>query len=1215
MPYPIEPGQSDAPPVHIIGAGQSLDKRSESGRPRLAPHSLLQEYLNRTDHVWGMVTNGLTLRLLRNSQLIRRHAYLEVDLSTVFAGEGRFADFALLYRLIHRSRFPHTYGDTKSCLLERWFQHTVEQGGRVREKLREGVEKAIPQIANGILRHPQNAAILEQARSGELTATELYQELLRLIYRWLFLMVTEERNLLTTNTIYRERYSISRFRRLCENRQARNRHVDLWAGLQSTFRLFQVEDYGKVLDVPPLNGDLFDLTRTEHLNDAALSNRDFLDALWHLSLYREDNNAPPRHVNYSALDVEELGSVYEGLLELQPTFAYVDGQLSFDLIPGLERKGTGSYYTRPELVDELLKSALLPVLADRLRHAGTSREREKRLLEMSVCDPACGSGHFLLAASRRLARELAKIRSGEDEPSPVQYRIALRDVIAHCIYGVDKNPLAVELCKVALWLESYIESKPLSFLDHRIQVGNSLVGVWNLGALKDAIPEDAYKPVTGDNRDVARDAKAANKRQLKGQMRIFAPDLDLGELGKARHDLAAIPDDTPDLVRQKRVLLNRFRSNAKYEKDRNAANLWTLAFFARLTEENVKHGIPLTDHVREALEGRNPDPQLVAEATAEANRLFFFHWPLEFPEVFSRGGFDVLLSNPPWERIKIQQQEFFASRDLNICHAPNKSQRESLIGQLPHTNAVLWAEYQMALHDVESTGKLLRTGGEYPDTGRGDINTYSVFAERLTCLARPTGTIGACIPTGIATDYTNRFFFSRLASSARIVSLFSFQEVRDFFRGTEGRQPFCLLTVSGSGVTTTKLARFCFGILDLAELTDSRRVFELEAADFERLNPNTKTCPIFRTRADAELSRRIYSRFPVLLNEATGTSPWGVTFGSMFHMSNDSGLFKRQPDLEAEGYRLCGNRFTRNEEIYLPLYEAKMVHQFDHRFGSFQDLAERPQNTGLPTPSESDYGSASYIPLPWYWVAENNLDSVAPWFVGFRKTARAGDERTVMVSVVPRSAINDKLPLIAVEHGLACLIANFNSLVFDYCARQKLGGTDLTNFYVKQFPIIPPDAYTPADRHFIVPRVAELVGTAWDIQPFLDYLWSNSDPTLQKVILDHWDANRLETGGHPANPPDWYVKRNGLWPRPRFKWKASRRAGLRAELDAYYARLYKLNLEDLQFILDPQSALGADYPSETFRVLKEKEIAKFGEYQTQRLVLEAWSRLERGELL
>ena len=230
-------------------------------------------------------------------------------------------------------------------------------------------------------------------------------------------------------------------------------------------------------------------------------------------------------------------------------------------------------------------------------------------------------------------------------------------------------------------------------------------------------------------------------------------------------------------------------------------------------------------------------------------------------------------------------------------------------------------------------------------------------------------------------------------------------------------------------------------------------------------------------------------------------------------------------------------------------------------------------------------------------------------------TARAGDERTVIVSVVPRSAVNHKLPLLTSDHDPTCLIANLNTLVFDYCARQKLGGTDLTYFYVKQFPILPPDAYTTADLRFIVPRVAELVGTAWDIQPFLDDVWSRADPTLQKVILDQWEANRLETGGHAATPPDWYVERKGLWPRPPFKWKASRRAALRAELDAYYARLYELNLEDLQFILDPQAALGADYPSETFRVLKEKEVTKFGEYQTQRLVLEAWSRLQRGELL
>jgi type I restriction-modification system DNA methylase subunit len=216
-----------------------------------------------------------------------------------------------------------------------------------------------------------------------------------------------------------------------------------------------------------------------------------LDALWHLSLYREESGAPPRHVNYSALDVEELGSVYESLLELQPTFDEATSPVAFVLVPGLERKGTGSFYTPPELVEELLKTALLPVLEDRLREGRTQQDKEKRLLDMTICDPACGSGHFLLAAARRVAHELAKVRSGEDEPSPAQYRIALRDVISHCVYGVDKNPLAVELCKVALWLESYTEAKPLSFLDHRIQVGNSLVGLRNLAAMSEGIPEDA----------------------------------------------------------------------------------------------------------------------------------------------------------------------------------------------------------------------------------------------------------------------------------------------------------------------------------------------------------------------------------------------------------------------------------------------------------------------------------------------------------------------------------------------------------------------------------------------------------------------------------------------------------------------------------------------------------------------------------------------------
>ncbi len=758
--------EADASPIHAIGAGQSLDKRAESGRPRLAPHSLLQEYLNRTEHLWGFVTNGLTLRLLRNSQLIRRQAYIEIDLKSMFAGEGRFADFAVFYRLLHRSRFPLTQAESRSSLLEQWFEQTIEQGGRVREKLRVGIEQAIPKIANGILRNPKNATLVDRIKTGDLKATHLYQELLRLIYRLLFLMVTEERNLLTANQTYRERYSISRLRRLCENRIARNSHSDLWAGLQSTFRLFHDEDLGQILELPPLNGELFDRSRTDHLNSAILANREFLDALWYLSLYREERGGPPRHVSYSALDVEELGSVYEGLLELQPTFESVDGHLRFTLIPGLERKGTGSYYTPPELVDELLKTALLPLVGARLAGLTKTHDKEQQLLGIRVCDPACGSGHFLLAAARALGRELAKTRSGENEPSPGEYRAAVRDVIAHCIYGVDKNPLAVELCKVALWIESYTEARPLSFLDHRIRIGNSLVGVRDIQILQNGIPEDAYKAVTGDDKDVAKDARATNRKQLGElrQLRIPAPSVDIHLLGTAWRELDTVPDDTPQQIRKKREKFEQLHSNPTYVRQTEAADAWALAFFARLTPDNVEHGIPLTNHLLELSEGRNPDPQLVADAMVESGRLEFFHWPLEFPDVFAAGGFDVVLSNPPWERIKLQQQEFFASRDAVVCRAADKVARERLIAELPSKNPALWNEYQAALHDAECGSKFLRASGIYPDTARGDINTYSVFAERITNLVSPRGRIGVVVPTGIATDDTNKAFFAGIAT-------------------------------------------------------------------------------------------------------------------------------------------------------------------------------------------------------------------------------------------------------------------------------------------------------------------------------------------------------------------------------------------------------------------------------------------------------------------
>jgi hypothetical protein len=1204
-----------SPPVHVVGAWQSLDRRAESGRPRLAPHSLVQEYLNRTEFLWGVVTNGRTLRILRDSQLIRRQAYLEFNLETMFNGE-HFADFALFFRLLHRSRLPHPDAKPDACLLEQWYQQTIEQGGRVREHLREGVEGAIPALANAILKHPRNAGIRQAAASGELKAQALYEELLRLVYRLLFLMVTEERNLLTANAVYRERYSVSRLRRLCENRHGRNQHVDLWDGLESTFRLFASEEFGRILAVPPLNGDLFDLTKTPHLNSATIANADFLNALWSLAMYREDRRSAPRRINYSALDVEELGSVYESLLDLQPVFTQEEGRPVFSLIKGTQRKTTGSYYTHPELVDELVQSALVLVMQERLGGGRTPKDKEKVLLEITVCDPACGSGHFLLAAARRLARELAQIRGGEEEPSPREYRLALRDVISHCIYGVDRNPLAVELCKVALWLESHAEGKPLSFLDHRILCGNSLVGVRDLAILKNGVPDDAFKPVTGDDKDVAKEIKKQNRREGAGfQMLDFAPAQDVTDLTVARKELFELPDDTPEQIRKKKAVLDQVRAGRKYAADRLAADLWCAAFFAELTEKNLKDGvIPTTGAVLNALEQRPPYGPTVGLVAEIDDRVRFFHWPLEFPEVFARGGFDVILCNPPWERIKLQQEEFFSSRDLTISRAPNKAARERLIHDLLHTDPALWLEYSLALHDADSLSRFLRASGLYPLTARGDINTYSVFAERFTLLVRPEGRVGAVLPTGIATDDTNKLFFAHIATTGSLATLYDFENREGIFPAVDSRMKFSLLTVRGAAAATLEPAQFAFFLTRAEQLRDPQRSFPLTPGDFALLNPNTKTCPIFRTRVDAELTRKIYQRVPVLVNEATGENPWGISFLRMFDMSNDSHLFRTREWLEERGFRLSGNRFVKGDELYLPLYEAKMIMPFDHRFADIL-ITDNPKRPGQPQERPgNDRLSATATPMPRYWISSAEVATVLAgwtraWLLGYKRITSPTNERTALACVFPAYGAGDVFPVFLSAGSplsMGCLLANLNALCFDFIARQKAGGLHLDFHQIKQLPVLPPKGL---DVGTVVPRVLELTCTAWDIQPFLDDVWREADADLRAAIERQWCENREATGGHTYDPPEWYTPPEDRCPLPPFKWNDDRRARLRAELDAYYTKLYGLDERDLRYILDPADVYGPGFPGETFRVLKEKEIARYGEYRTRRLVLDAWERL------
>ncbi|WP_318670703.1 Eco57I restriction-modification methylase domain-containing protein [Nostoc flagelliforme] len=790
------------PPIHIIGCRLEIDKRPPSGTPRLSTHALVQEYLNKTEHLWAIATNGFRWRLLRDSSLMTRLTYIEFDLEQILSGEN-FAEFGLFYRLFHRSRLPEGIDDADKCLLEYYHQEALQQGGRVRDRLRDGVEKALIQLGTGFLQHPQNEHLRQKfSNNYELV---FYRQLLRLIYRLLFLMVAESRNLLIGDDvekarIYREYYSIERLRELAERPHWRREGFqDLWQGLRVTFLLFDENWRGKYLGLSPLNGDLFGSYTLPALDDCTIDNHDLLVAIRELSLYQDKGQL--RRVNYTALDVEELGSVYESLLDFHPEIS--PKNCEFKLAFGSERKTTGSYYTPPQLVGQLIKTALEPVIDEKLRstkeklrnaESNTSttlsnhQELEKALLDLKIVDPACGSGHFLLAAARRVGKELAKIRTGEAEPGSEPLKLAIRDVIQNCIYGVDLNPLAVDLCKVALWIEGFSRGLPLNFLDHRIKCGNSLVGVMDLSCLDEGIPDEAFKAVTGDDKKLSTQLKKRNKNERKkaGQLSIGEKlETDSVDYAEMWRQLGVIPETTPQQVKDKQKQYKENLQESSWWLKYSACNLWTAAFFMSLTEHHLQL-LPTTEALnrlkREKVEKilKSEDNYELRITNYELNKIVdaanklsekkhFFHWCLEFPEVFEQGGFNCVLGNPPWERIKLQKKEFFASQSAEIANAVNKGAREKLIKELPKKNPELAQAFEEAKHDAEAQSKFIRESSRFPLTAVGDINTYAVFAETVyKIMASPDSQGGIIIPSAIVTADTTKEFFSFVATQGHL---------------------------------------------------------------------------------------------------------------------------------------------------------------------------------------------------------------------------------------------------------------------------------------------------------------------------------------------------------------------------------------------------------------------------------------------------------------
>ena len=508
-------------------------------------------------------------------------------------------------------------------------------------------------------------------------------------------------------------------------------------------------------------------------------------------------------------------------------------------------------------------------------------------------------------------------------------------VLKRCIYGVDKNPLTVELAKVSLWLHSFTVGAPLSFLDHHLRCGDSLVGLR---------VHDATRELARLGGLTSGSAVQAAENATQGMQRIEElSDADISEVEESANLFAEVEKTTAPL----RALLDTFcgvhwLSAAMKKKARTVFEQPLVGAIALGHEQ----AFPLLAHGPEGVDPADPIRQrtfwpafteLWNAAHRIAQRENFLHWQVAFPGVWRdwqdanpAGGFDAVIGNPPWDRIKLQEVEWFATRSPELAHAPTAAARSRGIKQLRDQDDPLATEFDAAKLRADRLGQLIRSSGHYPLLGGGDINLYSLFVERAMRLVKPDGIVGILTPSGIYADKTAARFFKSVSTSGRIGGLFDFENRKIFFPDVHASFKFCALIFGGEERRFAE-TECAFFLHDTATIHDPVRCFPLAPADFARVNPNTGTAPVFRTRRDADITRRIYERHPILVDRSGDDEvrAWPVRYLSMFHMANSSHLFQAGPEgLEAKGfYPVAGNHWKKAEELYLPLYQGRMIHQ------------------------------------------------------------------------------------------------------------------------------------------------------------------------------------------------------------------------------------------------------------------------------------------------
>ncbi len=1238
-----------------------LDRGSAEAGEATAPSTQMLRYLRRADDLtegklrWGILTNGQVWRLYWQGALSVSEQFFELDLAALLdlpdRNEGLFAldaaarrhwlrVFALMFR---REAFLPDPADGRT-----FHRRALDEGRDYREAVAKNLsgvvfERVFPDLARAIAAAKPDAPL-----------PEVRDAALILLYRLLFVLYAEDRDLLPARDRRYDDYALKEKVRRDIGRRKDEADVFsetaplYWTAIDNLCRAIDGGDPS--IGLPPYNGGLFDRARTPLLSGIRLGDAAIADVIDALSFERTP--AGRRYINYRELGVQQLGSIYERLLERELVRDDGEGPGGIAVRPDIfARKDSGSYYTPDDLVGLIIAETVGPLAdarmaafeaaARQLPEDGGARTRAmadlrkldpaEKILDLKICDPAMGSGHFLvnlvddlsdrviaaMAEAEALAGGYASplaARIGEIratilanaeaggwtvDPARLDDRhIVRRMVLKRCVYGVDKNPMAVELAKVALWLHTFTVGAPLSFLDHHLRCGDSLFGAWVRRGVDKAA--DYGSPLLL-HEPMSRAMGTARAMQRIEKM----TDAEIAEAQRSAETFAEVEAATAPL----NAVLSLVHALDWLDIRDREGKAAVQAFFAGALGDPV--GIALGEVAPQPPETKPErggttkqiSPGEIIEAFADirgrAAALVgderFFHWQVAFPGVWSNwdsagleGGFDAVIGNPPWDRMKLQQVEWFAARRPEIAMAPRAADRKRMIRELEKAGDPLADGFARANERTAAGLRMARKGGDYPLLSGGDINLYSLFVERATALAKPDGAVGLLVPSGIASDKTAARFFQGVATGGRLRALYDFENRRTrydsppFFPDVDSRFKFCAFVAGRS--PSERPARCAFFLQDVSELDDPERCFPLAAADFARVNPNTGTAPVFRSRRDAALTTAVYRRLPALVDRSSGreVKAWPVKYVRMFDMTNDSGLFRTRAELEEKegAWPVGGNRWDSPSGEWLPLYEGKMVQAFDHRAAGVVVNPENVHRPAQPEPATPEQQrNPDWLPEPQYWVLQRETDFPdARYLLGFKDVTAPTNVRSMIAALVPGCGAGNTLPVLSVSNGdaaqTALLLANLNAVSFDYVARQKIQGQHLNWYIVEQLPVVPPERYETARfgpktaAEIVREAVLELTYTAHDMAPFAR------------------DMGHVDEAGETLPP---------------FAWDDARRLRLRAKLDALYFHLYGVtDRDDIRHIYA------------TFPIVERQETKAHNRYLSRDLCLAWLNALEAG---